>query len=72
MKENGVLGYFPCEMSHLNKKHQFTMLKIFIKEYICITVICIQMMHGHIATILPRLNFNQHMQCLTVTDCLII
>ena len=34
MKENGVLGHFPCETSHLNKKHQFTVLKIFIKEYI--------------------------------------
>ena len=32
------------------------MLKILIKEYICITVICIQMMHGHIATILLRLS----------------
>ena len=57
MKENGVLGSFPRKMRHLNKKHQLTMLKILIKEYICITIICIQMMHGHIATILPRLNF---------------
>ena len=32
MKENGVLGYFPCEMSHLNKKHQFTVLKILSKN----------------------------------------
>ena len=32
MKENGVLGHFPCETSHLNKKHQFTMLKILSKN----------------------------------------
>ena len=32
MKENGVLGHFPCEMSHLNKKHQFTVLKILSKN----------------------------------------
>ena len=70
MKENGVLGHFPCETSHLNKKHQITVLKIFFKEYICITIICIQMMHGHIATILPRLNFYQYMQCWIATDCL--
>ena len=44
-------------MSHLNKKHLFTVLKILIKEYMCITVICIQMMHGHIATILSKVKF---------------